>query len=177
MRTKPNLNLIIATADNGAIGLNNALPWNIKEDLQYFKDNTINDTVVMGSNTFASLKFRPLSNRKNIVLTRDKSAYLHHMYSNNIDTKQYLNNNLSIVSDIQEILAIENQTIWIIGGKQIYTVFFEYVSRMYITYVHKSFKADTYMIIPTIGFNLSYSKETYCIASQCKVTYTVWDIK
>lgn len=60
---------IFASDANGIIGINNTLPWHYPLDLQYFKNNTVNQTIIMGYNTFLSLGYKPLPNRKNIVIT------------------------------------------------------------------------------------------------------------
>ena len=66
------INIIAAVGKNLELGKNNRLIWPIKEDLKYFKDKTINKTVVMGENTYFSIG-KPLPNRKNIVLSYDKN--------------------------------------------------------------------------------------------------------
>ena len=60
--------LIVAIADNNAIGVKGDLPWHISEDLKYFKKKTKGHPVIMGRTTYFSLPRRPLPNRKNIVL-------------------------------------------------------------------------------------------------------------
>lgn len=67
---------ILAMTNEGIIGKNNSLPWNIPEDLKRFKELTTDQVVVMGRNTFFSLpeKFRPLPNRRNIVFSSEKIA-------------------------------------------------------------------------------------------------------
>lgn len=62
-------NIIVAVADNGAIGRENSLLWHIPEDLKYFKKVTLGSPVIMGRRTFESIG-RPLPNRTNIVVTR-----------------------------------------------------------------------------------------------------------
>src|ERR1700743_3506645 len=62
--------LIVAVADNGVIGADNAIPWRLKTDLQRFKALTTGQPVVMGRKTFLSLR-RPLPGRTNIVMTRE----------------------------------------------------------------------------------------------------------
>ena len=62
---------VLAVAENGVIGANNAIPWRLKSDMQRFKALTIGKPVVMGRKTFESLP-RPLSGRTNIVVTRDR---------------------------------------------------------------------------------------------------------
>ena len=63
------LSIIVAVAQNGAIGRNNELLWHISEDLKYFKSTTTGHPVIMGRNTYESIG-RPLPGRRNIVLTR-----------------------------------------------------------------------------------------------------------
>ena len=63
------LSLIVAVAQNGAIGRNNELLWHISEDLKYFKATTTGHPVIMGRKTYESIG-RPLPGRRNIVLTR-----------------------------------------------------------------------------------------------------------
>jgi hypothetical protein len=62
--------LIVAIAENGVIGRDNALPWRIKSDLQYFKAVTMGKPVVMGRKTYLSIG-KPLKGRTNIVVSRD----------------------------------------------------------------------------------------------------------
>ena len=68
-----NLSLIVAVAQNGAIGKNNNLLWHISDDLKRFKSLTTGHPVIMGRRTFESLPFKPLPKRRNIVLTHDMS--------------------------------------------------------------------------------------------------------
>ncbi|MGY3443993.1 dihydrofolate reductase [Bradyrhizobium sp. USDA 4473] len=62
--------LVVAVAENGVIGNNNAIPWRLKSDLRRLKAITLNKPIVMGRKTFESLP-RPLPGRTNIVVTRD----------------------------------------------------------------------------------------------------------
>ncbi len=66
--------VIVAIAQNGAIGKNNDIPWHIKEDFQHFKEKTDGFPCIMGDKTYDSLpdNFRPLPGRENIVCTLDK---------------------------------------------------------------------------------------------------------
>ena len=61
--------LIAAVDRNLAIGKDGKIPWHIKEDLQYFKKNTLNTSMIMGRSTFESIG-KPLPDRKNIVMTK-----------------------------------------------------------------------------------------------------------
>ena len=63
------IHLIWAQDKDGGIGKNGKLPWYIKEDLQNFKNITINQTIIMGRKTWDSLPLKPLPKRRNIVLS------------------------------------------------------------------------------------------------------------
>ncbi len=65
----PRVTLIVAVADNGVIGRDNALPWHLPEDLKRFKRITMGKPIVMGRKTFESIG-KPLPGRLNIVMTR-----------------------------------------------------------------------------------------------------------
>lgn len=67
------ISLIVAVAENGVIGDKNALLWHISEDFRHFKAVTTGHPVVMGRKTWESLG-RPLPNRTNVVVTRQKTA-------------------------------------------------------------------------------------------------------
>ena len=120
------INIIAAVGKNLEIGKDNKLLWRIPNDQKYFKETTINKTVVMGRKTYESMG-KPLKNRKNIVLTRGKL---------NID-------NVEIVNNYKEILNREEE-IFIIGGEQIYKKFLPYADNLYLTEINASKEADTY---------------------------------
>ena len=69
--TMTNIIVIVAVAQNGAIGKNNDIPWYIKEDFQHFKEKTMGFPCIMGDKTYDSLpdSFKPLPGRENIVCT------------------------------------------------------------------------------------------------------------
>ena len=70
-----NVNLIVAASENNVIGFENDLPWNLPDDMSFFKEKTLESTVIMGRKNYLSIpkKFRPLKNRINIILTTNKS--------------------------------------------------------------------------------------------------------
>ena len=65
------ISIIVAIAENGAIGLNNQLIYHISADMKRFKALTTGNTVIMGRKTFLSLPKGALPNRRNIVLSRN----------------------------------------------------------------------------------------------------------
>lgn len=113
------INLIVAISKNKCIGLNNKLPWFNKTDLKHFAKTTINNknnAVIMGSNTFKSLDYKPLQFRKNFVLTRKPFIY------NTNENLKFFNNSQKIIDYCKNKNYDEA---WIIGGEQIYSHFVE----------------------------------------------------
>ncbi len=103
---------ILAMDTSRLIGSKNGLPWHIPEDLKRFKEMTMWHAVVMGKNTYFSLpeKFRPLPNRRNIVLTRTPVEWI------------------ETYGSIDEFLTEfwgQDITCFLIGGAQVYNQFFE----------------------------------------------------
>jgi len=132
------ISIIVAIADNYAIGRNNDLLWHIPEDMKRFKKLTTGHTVIMGKKTYESLPRKPLSNRINIVVTDEpKDNFDQCIMAISIEDAL----NKSDPSD-------EN---FVIGGASIYGQFLPFSDRMYITWVHKSFDADVFF--PEIDFS------------------------
>ncbi len=125
------LSIIVAVAENNAIGNNNKLLAYISNDLKRFKEITKGHTVVMGRNTWFSLPKRPLPNRTNIVITNNPNETF---------------NGAVTVYSIDE--AIENcpnnHESFIMGGAMVYKQFFPLAHKLYLTKIHKSFEADTF---------------------------------
>ena len=105
-----NLILIVAASENNIIGIEDRIPWRIKEDMIRFKELTLNHPVIMGRKTYESIpeKFRPLPQRKNIVLSG----------SLNSDGKIYVARNIN-----KAIGFTENKESYIIGGERVYKEF------------------------------------------------------
>lgn len=129
--------IIVAIGKNGEIGKNNDLLWHLPEDMKYFKETTQDSTVIMGRKNWDSIpeKYRPLSNRENIVITKNKnfSADGAIVFNDWDSCMDYCNN------------AVKN-TVFIIGGAQIYqlALISNDVDKMLITHVDGEFDADTY---------------------------------
>lgn len=119
------VSLIVAAAEDNAIGINNTLPWNLPEDLKFFKRTTMGKPVIMGRKTFESLG-RPLPGRLNIVLSGNKNLMLPEgvlLYSD--------------VNAALEKLQNDNaEECFILGGGQVFENTISLVDRMYITRVH-----------------------------------------
>lgn len=133
------LSIIVAITDDFAIGKDNDLLLHIPGDLQHFKNVTKGHTVVMGDRTLISLPgSKPLPNRRNIVMTLDKSFEAEGCelaYS---------------IDEVKELCKDEDE-VFIIGGGTIYKLFYPLVDKLYLTIAHKSVEADTYF--PTIDYS------------------------
>jgi len=137
-RSMKNLSIIVAIAENLAIGKDNDLLWHLSEDLKRFKKVTLDSTVVMGLNTFYSLPIRPLPKRRNIVISDDKTL--------NIE-------GCEMAYSIEEAIDMcdENQENFICGGASIYRQFLPMANKLYLTVVYKDFEGDTFF--PEINYD------------------------
>lgn len=124
------ISIIVAVAENRVIGKDNQLIWHISEDLKRFKRLTEHHTVVMGRKTYLSLPFRPLKNRRNIVISTTV---------NEIE-------GVEVVSSIDEALSLcqGEQEVFVMGGASIYEQTLGMADRIYLTVVCKSFDGDVY---------------------------------
>jgi dihydrofolate reductase len=138
------ISIIVAASTNLVIGKNNDLPWHLPSDLKRFKELTSGSVVYMGRNTWESIpvKFRPLPNRDNVVITRDKD---------------YLAEGAVVTSDLEGLKRIFNLSSilfgpdeqFIIGGAEIYKQLLPIADKVYMTEVLGDIEGDTYLE----GFN------------------------
>jgi len=131
------VSLIVAMDKNRGIGKNNDLMWHLPNDMRFFKETTVNHIVVMGRKNYDSIpeKYRPLPNRRNVILTRNSN-----FKAKDCDVFNSLDAALGAYEYDSE------KTIFIIGGGQIYALALaqEVVDEMYITYVDGDYDADTF---------------------------------
>lgn len=134
-----NISIIVAIAQNFAIGKNNDLLFHLPNDLKRFKQITTGHPVIMGRNTFLSLPKGALPNRRNIVIT-----------DNPYDKFE----NCEMVFSVEEAIAAVKyeKEAFIIGGGMIYRQFFPLANKLYLTLVHQDFDADVYF--PDIDYSL-----------------------
>ena len=132
------LHLIYARAANGVIGKDNRLPWHIPEDMAHFKQLTQGCPVIMGRKTWDSLppRFRPLPGRTNIVVTRQADW-------------QAEGANRAASLDDAVAQCDTGQTIWVIGGAQIYAESLPLADRLEVTEIAQDFDGDAYA--PVLG--------------------------
>ena len=129
------ISMIAAVAENGVIGKDNDLVWNLPDDMKYFVKKTKGRHVIMGRRNYESIppKFRPLPNRPNLILSRN-AAY----HADGCTTVTELKSALNIAAENGETEA------FIIGGAQIYKMGLDHAERMYITEVKGSFDGDAF---------------------------------
>ncbi len=130
------ITLLVAHDRQNAIGKDGELPWHLRDDLKWFKSHTINKLVVMGRTTWNTLQVQPLPKRINCIMTRNQSfsapgAMICH----------------SIFDVFSLAQATEQQEIMIIGGGQIYELFYPIATDLIITEVDTTIEgADTYFV-------------------------------
>jgi len=121
---------IVAIAENNVIGQNNSLPWQLPEDLKWFKKATKDSILIMGRKTFDSLG-KPLPGRESYVLTRSNKeipgAHVIHT-----------------VEDVLKLKETATKPIWVIGGAEIYKLLLPYCAELYITHVKDNPAGDTF---------------------------------
>lgn len=125
------ISIIVAIAENYAIGKNNDLLWHIPEDLKRFKRITSGHKIIMGKRTYESLPYRPLKDRTNIVIS-------------DIPGDHY--DGAVMAYSIDEAIrhCSPSEECFVIGGGMVYRQFMEIADKLYITWVHKDFDADTF---------------------------------
>jgi len=146
------INIIAAMTKNRVIGKAGKLPWHIPEDLKYFQKLTSgkNNAVLMGFNTWKSLPNfpEPLSNRGNIIITKNNKHLTNGMIYNSPDDIDFNH----------ELFKKSYPNIWICGGESIYKYYIDktYIDKLYLTELDKDINGDTYF--PEIPSNFSLQK-------------------
>lgn len=134
----PNIAIIVAIAQNFAIGKNNDLLFHLPNDLKRFKIITSGHAVIMGKKTLFSLPKGPLPDRRNIVIT-------------DVPGESFAG--CETVYSIEEAVeAVRNEQLaFVIGGGMIYRQFYPIAGKLFLTMAHQDFDADTFF--PEIDFN------------------------
>ena len=144
------ISIIVAVAENYAIGKKGDLLCHMPADLKHFKTITSGHTVMMGERTFLSLPKHPLPNRRNIVLT---------------DVKGKTFDGAETVYSLDEMVAQVNpeEEAFVIGGGMVYRQMMERADKLYITHIHHSWPdADTFFpeIDPKVWKQLSAERHS-----------------
>ena len=112
------------------IGLNNGIPWRLKEDMQLFKRLTMGHPILMGRKTWESLG-RPLPGRQNIVLTRNAD---------------YVAEGAVVITELSQLanLELQDSEIMVIGGAQLYAQMLPQMQRLHVSEVLGTHEVDTW---------------------------------
>lgn len=160
--------LVAAIAENGVIGRDNALPWRLKSDLQYFKAVTMNKPVVMGRKTYLSIG-KPLPGRTNIVVTRDPS-----FCAPGVVTALTLERAMEIARG--DALRRGADAIAVIGGTEIFRQTIAKADRLVLTRVHMSPKGESIFpeIDPKAWREIERSEQQKGPEDDCGFTYLTY---
>jgi dihydrofolate reductase len=129
------ISLIAALTKNHVIGKNNDLPWHLPDDMKYFMQTTKEHHIIMGRKNYESIpeKFRPLPNRTNIVVTRQKDFDAPGCWVVN-----------TLEDGMALALAEGEDELFIIGGSEIYALGMNYADQLYLTEIDTTLEGDTY---------------------------------
>ena len=130
------VSLIAALASNRAIGKDNALLWQLPEDLRHFRETTRGKPVIMGRKTWESLPdpFRPLPGRHNIVVSHDPA---------------YQASGATLAGSLDDALRqaaaqTNAEEVFVIGGEQLYRQALPLADRLYLTEIEQNFAGDVF---------------------------------
>lgn len=130
------ISIVVAAAEDHAIGEGNALLWKLPNDMKFFKNTTWGMPVVMGRKTFESMASKPLNGRLNIVISRQE---------NWAKPQEGLVLAKSVEHAVELAKLADCKEIFVIGGGEIYKQAMPIVQRIYLTRVHANFpQADTF---------------------------------
>lgn len=123
------ISIIVALAKNRVIGIENRLPWRLPGDMQWFRQQTLGKTVVMGRKTYESLG-KPLPDRRNVVVTR---------------ARDFTAPGCTVVHSLDEALGLAQETeLMVIGGEEIYRQTLPRADRLYLTLVDSEVEGDAW---------------------------------
>lgn len=123
------ISIVVAMDAERGIGIDNTLPWRLKEDMAHFKRTTTGHPVIMGRKTFDSIG-KPLPNRRNIVITRNAD---------------WRHEGVEAVPSVDEALRLVAEVpAYVIGGAQIYAKVLPRADRLIVTEIEKTFRCDAF---------------------------------
>jgi dihydrofolate reductase len=129
------LSHIVAVSENDVIGVNNDLPWDIPEDMKFFRDKTKGKAMIMGRKTFESVG-HPLPHRLSVIVTRQKD------YKSPGPGAVIQPDIKSAIEYCKGQVSKYGEEIFIIGGGEIFKDTMDIVDVIYLTRIHKEFKGD-----------------------------------
>lgn len=126
------LSIIVAAADNGVIGREGTMPWNLPQEMAYFRQTTVGHPIIMGRKTHEDIG-RALPDRLNVVITRDKG---------------YKAPGCAVVNSLESALALPEvrnaDEVFVIGGESINQQALPLANKLYLTKVHAQVPGDKF---------------------------------
>jgi dihydrofolate reductase len=161
------ISLVVAAAENNAIGKDNQLLWHLPNDLKFFKNLTWGMVVIMGRKTFEAVN-KPLPGRINIVITRQEDW-----------TADGTITAIDLNDALEKAKATNCKEIFVIGGGEIYKQSMEIANKIYITRVHASLEGDTFFPVIEEDKWTQTSNEDFEIDGKHAYAYSfqVWEKK
>jgi dihydrofolate reductase len=125
-----NIIIIAAMSENRVIGVNNALPWSLKADMEHFKKLTLGWPCVMGRKTWESLPKRPLSGRPNIVISNSLNGAA----------------GAAVFPSLKDAIAglAQYEKVFICGGASIYREALPFANRIELTLIRRQYEGDVF---------------------------------
>jgi len=166
------LSIIVAVAENGVIGKDNKLIWSLPADMKFFKEKTTGHFIITGRKNYESIpeKYRPLPNRTNIIITRQKN---YHAGQGTV-----------VVSSIEEALTYaqahnDKEEVFIIGGAEIFNQVLPVCNKVYLTRIHHHFEGDVFFNdLPEDEWKLIHSEERAADEkNKYPYTFQTWERK
>lgn len=154
------ISLVVAVARNGVIGREGGLPWHISSDLKRFKEITMGKPVIMGRKTWESLPRKPLPGRRNIVISRQLG---------------FTAEGAVVAATPEEALRLAGDApeATVIGGGEIYRLFWPLADRLYLTEVDLEVEGDTYFPRPEPAEWREVAREVYPKGERDSASFTL----
>lgn len=157
------MNLIVAVDRKYGIGKDNGLLARIPADMEYFKEKTMNKTIVMGSSTYMSFPKRPLPNRENLVLTSKPESYP--------EVKCF-----ESIRQLFEYIKDKDEEVFVCGGSTVYLQLLPYCEKAYVTHIDEEFDADSFFPNLSELSQWEKSEESAPVESNgYKITFAVYE--
>ena len=151
MQPEQIINIIVAVADDWAIGRDGDMPWHISQDLKFFKAKTMGGSLIMGRRTWESIGCKPLPGRENIVVSARLAEEWKMAEGEDgacwpCGADAAAGTTAMAVESLEKALeAASRPEVFIMGGGMIYRQAIDIADRLFVTHVHTTVPdADTY---------------------------------
>jgi dihydrofolate reductase len=157
------INCLVAVERNQGIGFEGQMPWpHLKGDMNWFKQMTTGQVVIMGSTTYDSLG-KPLPNRINIIISRKRELGDHTF------------NDCGAALDYCSV-EYPDKDIFIIGGSAIYEQYLDIIDRFYVTEIDAGYQCDKFFNLTYVKNNFTKVKEHATFTDPIKYTIKEYNI-